>query len=82
MLGILQQLMSSSPQMGAIKQMMNMVRGAQNPQAMMNQMLTSNPQMKQVMDIINEAGGDPQKAFYDLAKKRGVNPQDILDMMK
>lgn len=82
MLGILQQLMSSSPQMGAIKQMMNMVRGAQNPQAMMNQILTSNPQMKQVMDLINQSGGDPKKAFYALAEQRGVDPNDILSMLR
>lgn len=82
MLGILQQLMSSSPQMGAIKQMINMVRGAQNPQAMMNQILTSNPQMKQVMDLINQSGGDPKKAFYALAEQRGVDPNDILSMLR
>ena len=62
--------------------MIGMVNAAQNPQAMISQLMNNNPQMKPVMDAINAAGGDPQKAFYDMAKKRGVNPQDILDMMK
>ena len=79
---IMQQLFQSSPAMGNIKQMVNMIRGAQNPQALLNQMITNNPNAKQVMDLINQAGGDPQKAFYQLAKQKGVNPDDILNMLK
>lgn len=62
--------------------MMGMVNSAQNPQAMMNQFMSNNPQMKQVMDLINQAGGDPKKAFYSLAQQKGINPQDVLDMLK
>lgn len=79
---IMQQLFQSSPAMGNIKQMVNMIRGAQNPQALLNQMITNNPNAKQVMDLINQAGGDPQKAFYQLAQQKGVNPDDILNMLK
>ena len=68
--------------MGQIKQMMGMINSSGNPQAMMNQMLTGNPQFKQVIDLINASGGDPKKAFYDLAEQKGINPQDILDMLK
>ena len=81
---ILQQL-GKSNLMGMaqpVRQMMNMVRSAQNPQLMLNQLATNNPKLKQVMDIVNQSGGDPQKAFYDTAEKMGVNPQDILNMLK
>ena len=61
---------------------MGMVNASQNPQAMLNQLMSNNPQMKQVMDVINQNGGDPQKAFYAMADKLGVNPQDVFDMMK
>lgn len=80
--GILQQLAKSSPMMGKVKQMMSMVSGSQNPAAMLNQMAMNNPNLKQVMDFINQTGGDPQKAFYAMAEQKGVNPQDILDMLK
>ena len=79
---IMQQLFQSSQAMGNIKQIINMIRGAQNPQALLNQMITNNPNAKQVMDLINQAGGDPQKAFYQLAQQKGVNPDDILNMLK
>lgn len=80
--GILQQLAKSSPMMGKIKQMMTMVSGAQDPNGMISQMMNTNPQMKQVMDVIRNAGGDPRRAFYQLAEEKGVDPQEILDMMK
>lgn len=80
--GILQQIARSNPMMGQIKQMMGMVNSAQNPQMMMNQMLSQNPNMKQVMDIIHQSGGDPKTAFYKLAEQKGVDPQEILNMLK
>lgn len=79
---ILQQIAKSNPMMQKVKQMMGMVGNAQNPQAVLNQMITNNPNLKQVMDYIQQSGGDPQKAFYSLAEQKGINPQDILDMLK
>ena len=61
--------------------MIGMVNAAQNPQAMISQLMNNNPQMKPVMDAINSAGGDPQKAFYGMAEKMGVDPQEILNMI-
>ena len=80
--GILQQLAMANPMMGQIKQMMSMVQSAQNPQAMLNQMMQNNPQMQQAMKLINQHGGDAQKAFYALAQERGIDPQEILKMLK
>ena len=65
-----------------IKNMMNMVRSAGNPQLMLQQMAQNNPQMRQVMDLINQSGGDPKAAFYKLAQEKGIDPQQILDMLK
>ena len=38
--------------------------------------------MKQIMDIVQEYGGDADKAFRDIAEKNGINPQEIIDMMR
>ena len=80
--GILQQIAKSNPMLNQIKSMMSAISGAQDPNMMIRQLMNNNPQMKQVADVINQAGGDPRKAFYDLARQRGVDPQEILDMMK
>ena len=61
------------------KQMMQAIRSSGNPQAMINQMVSQNPQINQ---IINQYGGDPKTAFYKYAEANGVDPNDILNMMK
>ena len=68
--------------MAQIKNMMQMVNASQNPQAMMNQLMINNPSMKQVMNIVNQYGGDPEKAFRAFAEKNGYNPDDILGLFK
>lgn len=65
-----------------IKQMMNMVRSAGNPQAMLQSIAQNNPQMKQVMNIVNQSGGDPKAAFYKMAEEKGVNPDQVLSMLR
>lgn len=80
---ILQQLNGAMmPNMQPIRQIMQMVRGAGNPQAMLESMASTNPQMRQVMDVIRQSGNDPQKAFYAMCEQKGVDPQQILDALK
>lgn len=71
-----------SQSMGTIKQMMSMIRSAGNPQAMLGQLAANNPQLKQVMDIVQKHGGDPMTAFRKEAEARGVDPEEILNMLK
>ena len=80
---ILQALRSSQPNnFSQIKNMMNIVRSSGNPQAMLQSMIQSNPQLKQVMDIVNKSGGDPKTAFYKMAEEKGVDPEEILAMLR
>ena len=81
---ILQQLGRNSMSQVAqpVRNMMNAVRAAQNPQLMLNQLIMNNPQMKQVMDIVQKHGGDPMVAFRAEAEARGVDPDEILNMLK
>ena len=81
---ILQQLSKNSMSQLAqpIRQMMSAVRTAQNPQLALNQLIMSNPQMKAVMDIVQKHGGDPMRAFEEEAKAHGMDPQEIMNMLK
>ena len=63
-----------------IKNMMQAMRG--NPQMMLNQMAAQNPQVKQVLDYVQQNGGDAKAAFYKMAQEKGVNPDDVLSMLK
>lgn len=63
-----------------IKNMMQMLNGAQNPQAVLQMLAQKNPQMAQVMQLVQ--GRNPQEVFYEMCKQRGVNPDDILNQLK
>lgn len=58
-----------------------MLKSAGNPKMLLNQMVGQHPQLKQVMQYVNENGGDAKQAFYKLAEERGVNPEDILKQL-
>ena len=70
------------PNLQPIKQMMQMVKDAQNPQAMLQSLAQSNPQLRQVMDVVQQAGNDPQKAFYAMCQQKGIDPNTILNALK
>ena len=40
------------------------------------------PGMNQVLDLVQQSGGDAQQFFYNLAEKKGVDPNNILNMFK
>lgn len=65
-----------------IRNMMNMVRYSQDPRMAMESMIQSNPQFQNVMNLIRQNGGDPKTAFYNLARQKGVNPDDILKLLR
>lgn len=60
-----------------LRDMIRMFKG--NPQGITNMLLQKNPQVQQ---MINQSGGDPKKAFYTLAQQKGINPDDVLNMLK
>jgi hypothetical protein len=61
---------------------MSKIKNAGNPQMMFQQMLSQNEQIQQVMQYINNNGGNAEKAFYKLAAEKGINPNEILQMLK
>ena len=72
----------TNPNIEKIRQMMNQIRYAQNPKMAFESMIQSNPQVQNVMNIIRQNGGDPKTAFYNLANEKGVNPEEILNLLR
>ena len=84
MLGVLSQsrLSGLTNQIASIKQAMNTVRSAGNPQMMLQQILGNNPQYAQVQKLISDNGGDAQRAFYSLANQMGIDPNEVLNALR
>ena len=61
------------------RQMAQMFKSTSNPNVLINQMMNNNPQIRQ---IIQQYGGDPKTAFYGYAEANGIDPNDVLNMLK
>lgn len=61
--------------------MMEMVKNSPNPNAMIQYVLASNPEFKDVVNFIR-SNGSPRSAFYALAKQKGADPNEIINMLK
>ena len=73
--------MRGNPRLQQIKNAMNMIRGAKNPQAALMGMMGNSPQMRQVQNIVKQHGGDPMQAFRAMAEENGLDPDEILSMI-
>lgn len=62
-----------------VKQMISMYKGISNPQAMAQKLLQENPQLA---SMIQAANGNPEQAFRSYADKMGVNPDEIINMLR
>ena len=45
-------------------------------------MMQQMPQYREVMDYVNQNGGDAKTAFYNKAKEMGVDPNEVLKAMR
>ena len=78
---LFQQLYRNVPTnpMQSIKSTIDMIKAAKNPSALAQTMVSKNPQ---VQKMIQDAGGDPKQAFYNAAKQKGIDPDEVLKMLK
>lgn len=61
-----------------IRQMIGTIKSANNPQALLEQMMRqNNPALSQAMDYIKQNGGNPKAACEALAKEKGINLHDL-----
>lgn len=65
-----------------IKNMMNLIRSAGNPQQMLQSVAQSNPQVQQVLSMVQSSHMSPKDLFYQMAQQKGVDPDQILNMLK
>ena len=59
--------------------MAQMLKTTNNPQALVNQAMNNNLQVRQ---IIQQYGGDPKTAFYRYAEANGIDPNEVLNMLR
>lgn len=55
-----------------------MVRGANNPQAMFQNLLGRIPGLGKAVNLINKYGHNPKDVYYNLCKEMGVDADEFL----
>ena len=53
----------------------------QNPKQMIQNMMMNNPNMKEINNLIQQYGS-PEQAFRVKAQEMGLNPDEIINMLK
>ena len=68
---------------GGILKLFAMFKNSGNPEEALTQLASQNEQVSGVMNMVkNQYGGDAKAAFYAKAKEMGVDPNDVLSMLK
>lgn len=49
---------------------------------MLQLMVQTNPKLRDIMQYINQHGGNPETAFYAMAKEKGVNPDEVIKILQ
>ena len=66
-------------QRGQIKQMIRMLKSAGDPNVLLQNAMSQNPRLKSVVEAAN---GNYKKAFFEMAKIQGVDPNEIISALK
>lgn len=66
----------------SVKRMASMLKGKGNPMQILQMMGGQNPQLNQIMNLVNSKGMTPKDLFSQMAKQQGINPEQIISMLK
>ena len=64
-----------------LKNVINNIRMAKNPEAMFEQMMSQNPNMRQALEYVKQNGGDSKQALYQMMNEQGLNPDEIIKQL-
>ena len=79
---LFQQMNQASPKSSLpnnMKQVIQNFKMLSNPEVYIQKAMNENPQLNAV---IQAAGGNPEKAFRDMAQKMGVDGDEIIKMLQ
>ena len=69
-------------QPNSIGDLYKQLQGAGDKNSFMMNLMKRNPQLKQVIDLVQQNGGNAEQVFYRLAQEKGINPVSILNSLK
>lgn len=77
-----QQNLPQIPQQNNLKQFINMFKNSINPQQLLLNYLNTNPIAKNIYSMLQNSNKTPKELFFNMAKERGIDPNQIINMLK
>ena len=74
-------LSKSSQPTNNLSTITNMLKGVKNPADMLTNIAKNNPQANMLLTAMKN-GGNPKDMFYALAKQKGIDPEEIINIAK
>ena len=74
-------MLSKNSKPNNFSNMMSMLKGIKNPNEMLMNIAKTNPQANMLVNAMKN-GGNPKDMFYELAKQKGINPDEVLSIAK
>lgn len=66
---------------GEMKSMYQAFRNTNNPIALFQQLAGRNPRLQPILNQLKN-GANPQQLFNQVCQQRGINPQELMNMLK
>lgn len=71
--------MTKLPNFSGFRQLANMLKAAQNPDAALNMLAQKNPQFNNIIKMCN--GRNPKEVFMEECQRRGIDPDEAIKQM-
>lgn len=71
----------NSNRIGQMRSMFQTFQNSKNPMMLFQQMASRNPQLQPIMNMLRQ-GMNPNQIFENICKQRGINPQELINMIK
>ena len=65
-----------------IKDVYKTVQDATDPAALINGMMEQIPQVRETLSLVRQHNGNAQEAFYAKAKEMGIDPEQVLNVLR
>ena len=69
-------------QIQQIKNLMSAVQMSTDPNAALANIINQNPNLRNLVMLAKSNGADLQQVFYALAQQKGVNPNDVINILR
>jgi hypothetical protein len=72
----------SSDQLRTIKNLSETIKSGNDPVSVLNMAAQQNPQIAAVMNMVSGSKMTPKQMFTMMAQQRGIDPNQIVNMLK